>query len=309
MALPQGGMISQGSEQRELQEGIQAIVDEFKAYPKQYEQVYQIVKSKKAYEVDVIKSSLGQMQLKPETQPIAYDSYAEVGEYKYVPNVFALGVIVSMEAFRDNLYMDVGTKNAYNLTRSELVTRETLGAQLFDFGYGTTKFTAWDGLSLFNTAHLVGKGGTFSNQLSTPATLNQTAIESAIIGIANFVDTGGNRMMAKAKKLAIPVSQQFAAERILGSFLQSDNANNSINALQSLGVFTEGRVILNYLNNQTNWFITTDVMDGLKWIDRDEGEGQDNDFGTSDYRYKRWFRSANGCSDVRGVYGSGNAGS
>ena len=205
--------------------------------------------------------------------------------------------------------MDEGTKGAMLLARSEKVTKETIAAQLFDLGYGTTVFTCWDGLSVFNTAHLVGKGGSFSNQLSTPSALNQSSIESLCINIKGALDYSGMLANIAPKKLVVPRSQAFNVQRIMGSFLQSDNANNQINALMGQFALMDGWMVNDYLQNQTNWFITTDVQDGLKFIQRSEKKGEDNDFGTSDFRYKVSTRFSTGLVDTRGVWGSGNAGS
>jgi hypothetical protein len=68
-------------------------------------------------------------------------------------------------------------------------------------------------------------------------------------------------------------------------------------------------MVNHYLTNQTNWFITTDVPEGLKFFQRAQKSGSDNDFNTSDYRHKVTTRFSLGCTDVRGVFGSGNAGS
>lgn len=309
MTIIQGGIVSQGSIQRELQAGINAVVDTWRSYEPEYSKIFSVQKSKKAYEEDVIRSGTAILQVKPEGQAIQYDSYSEVGLQRYVHVNYGLGVSITEEAIDDNLYVNEAAKAGELLGKSEKITKETIAAQLFDSGYGTTVFTAWDGVALFSASHKIGKGGTYSNMLSTPSALNQASIESAIIAIARFKDSSGLIAQVKAKKLVVPVSDQFIAERILGSYLQSDNANNNINALQSLGIFTEGWMVNHHLVNQTNWFITTDTMDGLKFFQRSEKSGSDNDFNTSDYRHKVTTRFSLGITDPRGVFGSGNAGS
>jgi hypothetical protein len=309
MSIIQGGVVGQGNIQRELQDGINAIVDTYRSYPTEYSKIFSVQKSEKAYEEDVIRTGTALLQVKPEGQAINYDSYSEVGLQRYVHVNYGLGVAITEEAIDDNLYINEMSKAGALLGDSEMKTKETIAAQLFDNGYGTTTFTSWDGLAMFSASHLIGKGGTFSNMLSTPSALNQAAIESAIVAISRFKNTSGLLAMVKAKKLVVPSSDVFIAERILGSYLQSDNANNNINALQSLGMFSEGWMVNHYLTNQTNWFITTDVPEGLKFFQRAQKSGSDNDFNTSDYRHKVTTRFSLGCTDVRGVFGSGNAGS
>jgi hypothetical protein len=309
MSIIQGGVVGQGSIQRELQAGINAIVDTWRSYEPEYSKIFNVQKSEKAYEEDVIRTGTAALQVKPEGQAINYDSYSEVGLQRYVHVNYGLGVAITEEAMDDNLYINEASKAGELLGKSEKNTKETIAAQLFDNGYGTTTFTSWDGVALFSASHLIGKGGTYSNMLSTASALNQASIESAIVAISGLKDSSGLIAQIKAKKLVIPRSDIFIAERILGSYLQSDNANNNINALQSLGIFSEGWMVNHYLTNQTNWFITTDTMDGLKFFQRSQKSGSDNDFNTSDYRHKVTTRFSLGCTDPRGVFGSGNAGS
>lgn len=309
MSIVQGGVVSQGSIQRELQAGINAVVSEWREKPNQYSQIFAVKKSEKAYEEDVIRSGTAILQVKPEGQAIQYDAYSEVGLQRYLHINYGLGVAITEEAMDDNLYMNEATKAGELLGKSERITKETVSAQLFDNGYGTTTFTCWDGVALFSASHLIGKGGTYSNMLSTPSALNQAALETALVAIRRLKDSSGLLAKIEADKLVYPSSDIFIAERILGSYLQSDNANNNINALQSLGMFKKGHMAFDYLSNQTNWLITTDVMDGLKFFNRSEKSGSDNDFNTSDYRHKVTTRFSLGITDPRGVFGSGNAGS
>lgn len=309
MSIVQGGLVSQGSIQRELQAGINSIVSVWRAKPNVYGQIFDVQKSEKAYEEDVIRTGTSLLQVKPEGQAIQYDSYTETGLQRYIHINYGLGVAITEEAIDDNLYVNEMSKAGEELGRSELITKETIAAQLFDNGYGTTTFAAWDGVALFSTSHLIGKGGTYSNMLSTASALNQASLESAAIAVRGFKDSSGRLAAITPKKVVVPRSDMFLIEKILGSFLVSENANNAINPLMSLKTFSEGYIVNDYLVNQTNWFITTDVNDGLKFFNRSEKSGSDNDFNTSDYRHKVTTRFSLGATDARCVFGSGNAGS
>lgn len=309
MTIIQGGVVSQGSIQRELQAGINSIVSVWRAYPTEYAQIFDVQKSEKAYEEDVIRTGTSLLQVKPEGQAISYDSYTETGLQRYIHINYGLGVAITEEAIDDNLYVNEMTKAGEELGRSEKITKETIAAQFFDNGYGTTTFTGWDGVALFSASHLIGKGGTYSNMLSTASALNQASLESAAIAISGFKDSSGRLAAVMPKKLVVPRADMFLAEKILGSFLVNDNANNAINPLMSLKTFSEGYMVNHFLTNQTNWFVTTDVQDGLKFFNRSEKSGSDNDFNTSDYRHKVTTRFSLGATDPRCVFGSGNAGS
>jgi len=309
MTILQGGVVSQGSIQRELQAGLNGIVSVWREYPSEYEQIFDVRKSDKAYEEFVIRTGTSLLQVKPEGQAIQYDSYTETGLYRFIHINYGLGIAITEEAMDDNLYLNEMKKMGEELGRSEKITKETIAAQLFDNGYNTNTFTAWDGVSLFSASHLIGKGGTYSNQLSVASALNQAALESAAISISGFKDSSGRLAAIMPEKLVVPRSDMFLAEKILGSFLVSENANNAINPLMSLKTFGKGYMVNHYLNNQTNWFCTTDVDDGLIFFQRSEKSGSDNDFNTSDYRHKVTTRFSLGAVDPRCVFGSGNAGS
>jgi hypothetical protein len=106
-------------------------------------------------------------------------------------------------------------------------------------------------------------------------------------------------------KLIVPTALGFEAERILKSTLQSDTAENATNALRSKGMLPGGYMTNNYLTSATAWFIKTNAPDGVKFKNRQTVEfGQDNDFGTSNARFKADERYSVGWSDARGLYGT-----
>jgi hypothetical protein len=67
----------------------------------------------------------------------------------------------------------------------------------------------------------------------------------------------------------------------------------------------EGYTVNHYLTSDTAWFVKTNAPDGLKyWSRKDVTFEQDNDFGTSNMRFKASERYAFGWTDPRGVYGT-----
>ena len=59
-------------------------------------------------------------------------------------------------------------------------------------------FKAGDGVSLLLHTQLLS--GTFSNELATPADLNETSLEQAMIDIAGLTDERGLKIAARATK-------------------------------------------------------------------------------------------------------------
>jgi hypothetical protein len=151
-------------------------------------------------------------------------------------------------------------------------------------------------------------GGTNSNIPATPADLNETSLEAAVIQIAAWTDERGLLIAAKPKKLIVPPALQFVATRLLETELRVSTADNDINALKNNGSIPEGYTINHFLTDTNAWFLTTDVPNGMKHFVRTPmSTGMDGDFDTGNVRYKARERYSFGWSDPLGMYGSAGA--
>jgi hypothetical protein len=114
-------------------------------------------------------------------------------------------------------------------------------------------------------------------------------------------------MQAKAQKLIIPKELMFEAKRILGTEGQVYTADNTLNALKTMGIIPE-IVVNDYLTDADAWFIRTDVKDSIKYFERRADQfGTDEDFDTENAKYKATQRFSVGWTDARGIYGSPGA--
>jgi hypothetical protein len=162
-----------------------------------------------------------------------------------------------------------------------------------------------DGQPLLSTAHPLVNGGTNANRPTVHADLNETSLEAAIIAMASWTDEKGLLLAAKARKLVIPAALQFVAERLLGTEARVGTADNDINALKKMGAVPEGYTINHWLTNPSNWFLLTDVPNGLKHFVRSPIKNEMlGDFETGNVRYKARERYSFGVSDALGIYGS-----
>jgi hypothetical protein len=126
-----------------------------------------------------------------------------------------------------------------------------------------------------------------------------------MIDIGNFKDERGLKIAARGMKLIIPADGQFTAERITKSAQRVGTADNDINALKSMGMIPQGYVVNNYINDGDQWFIKTDVPNGMKHFTRAALKtAMEGDFETGNMRYKARERYSFGWSDWRGIYGS-----
>ncbi len=299
-----GGITTQGSEARLLQEGINAIATaEYEDYPLEYPAIFDSEGSEKAYEIDVSISGFGLAAEKPEGTSIGYDSEKQDFQTTYQHSIYALGTIITFEAQSNNLYRDLVYKAGTMLKRSLVQTDEQLAANVINNAYDAN-FAIGDGKPLFATDHLLGKGGTFANRFTAPTALSQSSVEDALIEIEDYRDGAGLLIDARAESLHIPRSLRFTADRILASRFEPDSGNNAINPVAE--IFPRGYHVNHRFTSQTEWFIKTNVDDGFKrfermpyWFDTD------NDFGTSNYRHKGLLWTSYGLTDPRAGWGSG----
>ena len=164
-----------------------------------------------------------------------------------------------------------------------------------------------DGVTLFNTAHTT-IAGSFSNTLATAADLNETSLEQAMIDIAALTDERGLKIAAKAVKMIIPSALQFTADRLMNSAQRVGTADNDINAIRNMGMIPGGYSVNHYLTDTDAFYITTDVPNGMKHMERAPlTTKMEGDFDTGNVRYKARERYVFGVSDPRGIFASPGA--
>ena len=296
-------IVTQGSEARLLQEGINAIATiEYKDYPMEYEKIFDVESSDKAYEIDVALSGTGLAAWKPEGTAIGYDAEKQDFVTTYTHKVYALGTIITMEAQMNNKYRDLVDRAGRCLKRSLVHTDEQLAADIINNGYTATG--TGDGQALFSTAHVLGKGGTFANMFSSFTALSQAAVEDALIAIEDLRDGANLLIDARAMSLHIPRQLRFVADRILKSRYEPNTGNvATVNPIND--IFPNGYHVNHRFTSGTDWFIRTDVPEGFKIFNRmGYTFEQDNDFGTSNFRSKGMFYKSYGYTDPRCAYGS-----
>ena len=142
------------------------------------------------------------------------------------------------EAIEDNLYDSLSARYTKALARAMAYTKQVKAAAVLNNGF-TSGFNGGDGQPLFSSAHPLVSGGTNSNIPSTPADLNETSLEAAVIQISLWTDERGLLIAAKPKKLIVPPALMFVATRLLETELRVGTNNNDINALKNNGSIPE----------------------------------------------------------------------
>lgn len=279
---------------------------EYDEYPVEYTELFEKYTSRKAFEEDVGISSFGLAQIKAEGAPIAYDSERQSFITRYNHTVFALGFIITREAYEDDQYDVVGPRKAQGLAFSMRQTKEIVAANVYNRAQ-TVGYVGGDGVTLLNASHPNWAGGTWSNVIGTAADLSEAALEQACIDIAGWTNDRGLKIAVRPKALIIPKELMFEASRILKTEGRVGTDNNDINAIKTMGMIP--KVVTNhYLTDTDAWFIRTDVKDGMKYFERRADEfGMDEDFDTENAKYKATARYTFGWTDPRALYGSAGA--
>lgn len=275
-------------------------------YSTEYNKLFETFKSSKAFEEDVGVSSFGLAVVKPEGAPIQMDSERQAFITRYSHVVYALGFIITREIMEDDQYDVVGQRKAQGLAYSMRQTKEVVAANVYNRAFNSS-YVGGDGKELLATDHPNFAGGTWANELTTAADLSEAALEQACIDIAGFTNDRGLLIAAKPKTLIIPRQLMFEAKRILGSDGQVYSADNTLNAIKTMGMIPEV-VVNHYLTDTDAWFIKTDVPHGMKHFERRaDSFDMDNDFDTENAKFKATARYSFGWTDPRGLFGSPGA--
>jgi hypothetical protein len=300
--------ISRAQLLKELLPGLNALFGlEYARYGEEHKQIFETESSERSFEEETKLSGFSAAPVKNEGSAIAYDNAQEAWTARYNHETIALGFSITEEAVEDNLYDSLSARYTKALARAMAYTKQTKAAAVLNNGFDSD-YPGGDGVALFSANHPLVGGGTNSNIPSTPADLNETSLEAAVIQIAAWTDERGLLIAAKPKKLVVPPSLMFVATRLLETELRVSTADNDINAIKSNGSIPEGYTVNHFLTDPDAWFLTTDVPNGLKHFVRTPlAQSMDGDFDTGNVRYKSRERYSFGWSDPLGMYGSEGA--
>jgi len=300
--------ISRAQLLKELLPGLNALFGlEYARYGEEHKEIYETETSERSFEEETKLSGFSAAPVKNEGSAIAYDNAQEAWTARYNHETIALGFSLTEEAIEDNLYDSLSARYTKSLARAMAYTKQVKAAAVLNNGF-TTGYNGGDGVPLFSASHPLVSGGTNSNIPSTPADLNETSLEAAVIQISLWTDERGLLIASKPKKLVVPPALQFVATRLLETELRVGTNDNDINAIKNNGAVSEGYTINHFLTDTNGWFLTTDVPNGMKHFVRSPlAQSMDGDFDTGNVRYKSRERYSFGWSDPLGMFGSAGA--
>ena len=294
--------ISRAQLVKELEPGLNALFGlEYKQYADEWTEIFDTETSDRAFEEEVMLAGFSNAAVKPEGQGVTFDDAQETFTARYTNETIALAFAITEEAIEDNLYDRLASRYTKALARSMASTKNIKGAAVLNNAFDSN-FAGGDGVELCSTVHPT-LAGTFSNELTTPAELNETSLEQSLIDIAALTDERGLKIAAQGVKLVIPSALQFTADRLMNSAGRTGTADNDINAIRNMGMISGGYTVNHYLTAAKKFFIKTDVPNGLKHFNRSPIKtSMEGDFDTGNVRYKARERYVFGFSDPRGIF-------
>jgi len=300
--------ISRAQLLKELLPGLNALFGlEYARYGEEHKEIYETESSERSFEEETKLSGFSAAPVKNEGSAISYDNAQEAWTARYNHETIALGFSLTEEAIEDNLYDSLSARYTKGLARAMSYTKQVKAAAVLNNGFSAA-YAGGDGVALFSSAHPLVNGATNSNIPSTPADLNETSLEAAVIQIAAWTDERGLLIAAKPKKLIVPPALQFVATRLLETEQRVGTADNDLNALKSNGAIPQGYAINHFLTDSNGWFLTTDVPNGMKHFVRSAiTNDMSGDFDTGNVRYRSRERYSFGYSDPLSMYGSTGA--
>jgi hypothetical protein len=277
--------ISRSQLLKELLPGLNALFGlEYAKYGEEHKEIFETETSDRSFEEETKLSGFGA---------------------RYTHETVAMGFSITEEAIEDNLYDSLSGRYTKALARAMAYTKQVKAASILNNAFVDT-VTYGDGESLVGDSHTLVSGGSNSNTGGN-VDLNETSLENAVIQIGKWTDERGLKIAARPKKMIIPSDLQFVATRLLETEGRVGTADNDINAIASNGVVPGGYAVNHYLTDTGNWFLTTDIPNGLKHFTRSKmSTSMDADFDTGNSRYKARERYSFGVSDPLAIFGCGS---
>jgi hypothetical protein len=286
--------------------------DSYNDWPTLWDKVVEIHQSDKQFEKFQGITNFGLAGVKDQGASIPYRDKYQGFPREIINLTYGIGTTITYEMQRYDQY-DKFKSLPQQLAQSVRKTEETLVFNLLNNGFSTATnptLTA-DGLSLFNSAHLLVAANNVT-QRNTPATasdLSQSALEQADIDIASFVDDQNLPSQFMAKKIIVPIASKNLVRKILETEYEVGSGDNTINPMANVRSNAPLEIIVSpWLTDSDAWFIKTDQPDGLVVTDVDPVMlDRDNEFDTKNLKFSAMRLLGVGAVNYLGYYGSPGA--
>jgi len=110
--------ISRAQLAKELEPGLNSLFGmSYDSYEKEYEEIFAIEDSQRAFEEEVLITGFGSAPTKTEGQGVVFDNASESYSARYTHDTIALAFALTDEAVEDNLYDSLGKRYVKALAR------------------------------------------------------------------------------------------------------------------------------------------------------------------------------------------------
>ena len=247
--------------------GLYDLTGQYEMIPTQWSTVFEKRNSKMALERSVAMRYLGLASIKNEGGATAFDNAGgERWVFNQEHNEIGLGYSITRKSIDDNLYKEQFNPSNLGLVDSFAQTKEIFGANVLNNAFTYQTQIGGDGVALCATNHPVD-GGTWANLPATPLDLSESAIQSGLINVRQFVNEANIKIFARGRKVIVPIQLEYVMERLYKSELRPNTANNDVNATITSGGIPDGYQVMDFLTNAFTWFIKTDKP-GLNYMSR-----------------------------------------
>lgn len=196
-------------------------VNDVEQWPEEYSGYFNVDSSSRRQETGSEVTGFGLAPIKQEGANMDFDDTYQGYDETFIHDSYVLGYRVSEELYEDDLYRVIN-KLPKELSYSFMQTVEVIGAGLLNNGFtDSAAYLGPDGEPLFGDATTrthpqpPDVGGTWQNQLSTPADLNMDTLELLVELLESQVDARGLPAMYRAKTLFVPQEEKFNAIELL----------------------------------------------------------------------------------------------
>lgn len=286
--------------------GLDAVITEMNQYEDQWKKIFTTRRADQNVVTEAVMKMLGPAQLKPEGAGSFVDSMSQRYLNTFYFSVFSIGFIITREAVRDGLYHSQFPLATQAMRASLREIKNVNAANVFNNSFDPD-YPIGDGQPLCSLVHPL-ENGFLANKFATPAQLNETSIEQAIIRIQQFRNEAGLLCNTSPVRLIIPPSLQFQATRLIESRFRTGTTMNDISAINHMNIFPEGYVVNNFLVSPYAWWIQTNDEANFKYFERDPIETDVlTDMWTRNLQLIAFERYCFGASGPRCVFGSEGA--
>lgn len=301
--------INTGAFSEALWPGIQGwFGDAYNEWDAIWSKLCEVYPSDKAFEKFQGITGYGLAGVKDQGAGIPYRDKYQGFPKEIINTTYGIGSTITYEMMRYDQY-NLFRKIPTELAKSVRQTEETVVANILNNGFSTA--TTADGLSLFNSAHLLVADNS-TTQRNTPATasdLSQTSLEQMTIDIGNFVDDQNLPIVVNERRLIVPVESKNLARKILETEYKVDSGDNTINPVAASRSSSPMELIVSpWLTDTDAWFVKTSVEDGIVFTEVDPVMlDRDNDFDTKNLKFSAVRLFGVAPVNYLGYYGSPGA--